>query len=37
VYNICIFKYDKAQEILYNKYSESIKAFLEQDVKADLD
>lgn len=37
MYNICIFKYDRAQEILYNKYSESIKAFLEQDVKADLE
>lgn len=30
-------KYDRAQEMLYNKFSESIKLYLEQDVKSDLE
>lgn len=30
-------KYDRAQEILYNKYTDSIRSFLETNVKADLE
>ena len=37
VYNLCTVKYDRAQEILYNKFSESIRRFLEVHVKKDLE
>ena len=30
-------KYEKAQEIIYNKYSESFKIYLEQNVRQDLE
>jgi hypothetical protein len=37
VYNLCTVKYDQAQKILYGKYTESIKQYLEENVKSDLD
>ena len=37
VYNLCTIKYDQAQKILYSKYSQSIKDYLETNVKKDLE
>ena len=36
IYNLCTIKYEHAQQILYSKYTESIKEYLEQNVKQDL-
>ena len=37
MYNLCTVKYDQAQKILYGKYTESIKQYLEENVKSDLE
>ena len=37
MYNLCTIKYDQAQKILYTKYSQSIKDYLETHVKRDLE
>ena len=36
MYNLCTVKYDRAQEILYGKFSESIRTYLEKNVLPDL-
>lgn len=37
VYKLCTLKYSHSQQILYGKYTESIREYLEQNVKRDLE
>ena len=36
VYNLCTIKYEHAQQMLYGKFSDSIKEYLEANVKNSL-
>lgn len=37
VYNLCTIKYEHAQQLLYGKFSDSIKEYLETNVKCNLE